>query len=52
MAEIDIDADCKKAFQYWLENMDNGEASKDASRRLLETIERPEYRKIKSSRKS
>ena len=47
MDEIDIDADCKNAFQYWLENMDNGEASKDASRRLLEIIERPEYRNIK-----
>ena len=46
MDEINIDADCKNAFQYWLENMDKGEASKDASRRLLDLIEKPEYRAI------
>ncbi|NLM97101.1 MAG: pyruvate:ferredoxin (flavodoxin) oxidoreductase [Halanaerobiaceae bacterium] len=38
-----IDADCKNAFKYWLDNMNNGEASRDASNKLLEIIEKPEY---------
>lgn len=42
--EAVIDDDFKKAFKYWLENMNRGETSKDASNKLLEIIERPEYK--------
>ncbi|MFP4015671.1 MAG: pyruvate:ferredoxin (flavodoxin) oxidoreductase [Halanaerobiales bacterium] len=42
--DSDLDADCKNAFKYWIENMNNGEVSKDASVKLLELINNDKYK--------
>lgn len=38
--ESDIDNDCKEVFGQWIETMDNGEASKKASKKLLSVLQR------------
>lgn len=38
--ESDIDTNCKEAFVQWVENMDNGEASRDASKKVVEALQR------------
>ena len=37
--ESDIDNDCKEAFGQWIETMDNGEASKKTSKKLLSVLQ-------------
>ena len=37
--ESDIDNDCKEAFGQWLENMNNGEGSKKASKKLISVLQ-------------
>ena len=37
--ESDIDQDCKEAFGQWLENMNEGDGSKKASRKLLSVLQ-------------
>ncbi len=39
-----IDSDIKAAFQDWLDGMDDGEASKKASKRIVEVIKNGDYR--------
>ena len=41
--ETDIDAKVKEAFTQWLENMEEGEASKKASKLVLEALENVDY---------
>ena len=36
--ESDLDDDCKAAFREWLNNMDDGEGSKKASKKVLESL--------------
>lgn len=36
--ESDVDNSCKEVFSEWIEKMDNGEASRDVSRRVIEVI--------------
>ncbi len=38
--ESNFDEDCKGAFKDWLDNMDDGELSKKASQRVIETLEK------------
>ncbi len=37
--ESNIDNECKQAFEEWLDNMDEGEGSKKASRKLVSILE-------------
>jgi len=41
--EKDIDEKVKEAFNHWLENMDEGDASKKASREVIEALEKVDY---------
>lgn len=38
--ESDLDDDCKVAFREWLDNMDDGEGSKKASKKVLESLKK------------
>ena len=42
--ESDLDETCKKAFKDWLDNMEDGEGSTKASKRLLEIIESHDHK--------
>ena len=37
--DSNIDGECKAAFREWIENMNNGEGSKKASKKLLEVLQ-------------
>jgi len=41
--DSDLDSECKAAFQEWIDNMYDGEKSKEATRRLLHIIRAPKY---------
>ena len=38
--QMDFDEECKEAFKYWLDNVDDGEISKKASQRVLEVLKK------------
>ncbi|SCG83784.1 putative pyruvate-flavodoxin oxidoreductase [Proteiniborus sp. DW1] len=38
--ESDLDEECKDAFRYWLESMEDGELSKKASQKVLEVLKK------------
>jgi len=38
--ESDLDDECKAAFKVWLDNMEDGDGSKKASQRVLETLKK------------
>ncbi|SKC85452.1 pyruvate:ferredoxin (flavodoxin) oxidoreductase [Maledivibacter halophilus] len=42
--ESNIDNQCKEAFEEWINNMYDGEKSKEASRKLLHIIRAPKYK--------
>lgn len=39
----DLDEECKEAFKRWLETMEDGEKSKEASRNLIKILESHQY---------
>jgi len=39
-----IDENLKDAFRYWLEHMNNGDASKEAAKRILEALKNYDYK--------
>ena len=41
--DSELDANCKNAFKAWIDTMDNGEASKDATNKLLKVVAEPKY---------
>jgi len=42
--KLDLDSECKQAFQEWIDSMYDGEKSKEASRKLLHIIRAPKYK--------
>lgn len=39
----DLDEECKNAFKNWIDNMDDGEGSKEATKKLLSVIDNTKY---------
>lgn len=42
--ESDLDQECKDAFKEWLDHMEDGEESKKASQKVLETLKRHDHK--------